>query len=155
MDDTGRFLHPNSILIVLYYYLLKYKKWQGAVVRNIATTHLLDKVAESFGEKCYEVPVGFKYISAKMNETNAIIGGESSGGLTVRGHINGKDGIYAATLLVEMMAVTGKKSQIINEIEHEFGSFYMEERDYSLTHEKKDEILSVSPSGKTSTRYAL
>ena len=111
IDDTGKFLHPNDILVLLYYYLVKYKGWRGAVVRNIATTHLLDKVAESFGEKCYEVPVGFKHISSKMNETNALIGGESSGGLAVRGHIKGKDGIYAATLLVEMLAVIGKNSQ--------------------------------------------
>lgn len=55
-------------------------------MRNICTTHVLDKVAESFVEDCYEVPVGFKHISAKMNETDAVIGGESSGGLTVRGH---------------------------------------------------------------------
>ncbi len=54
-------------------------------MRNICTTHVLDKVAESFVEDCYEVPVGFKHISAKMNETDAVIGGESSGGLTVRG----------------------------------------------------------------------
>ena len=60
------------------------------------------------GETCYEVPVGFKHISAKMAETDALIGGESSGGLTVHGHINGKDGIYAATLLVEMIALSGK-----------------------------------------------
>lgn len=79
-------------------------------MRNICTTHVLDKVAESFVEDCYEVPVGFKHISAKMNETDAVIGGESSGGLTVRGHIRGKDGIYAAMLLVEMIAVTEKSS---------------------------------------------
>ena len=108
VDDTGRFLHPNDILVLLYYYLVKFKGWKGPVVRNIATTHMLDKVAESFGEKCYEVPVGFKHISAKMNEVDAVIGGESSGGLTVRGHIKGKDGVYAAALLVEMIAVTGK-----------------------------------------------
>ncbi|WFR58480.1 phosphoglucomutase/phosphomannomutase family protein [Anaerocolumna sp. AGMB13025] len=144
IDDTGRFLHPNDLLVVLYYYLVKYKGWHGAVVRNIATTHMLDKVAESFGEKCYEVPVGFKYISAKMQETNAIIGGESSGGLTVRGHINGKDGIYAAALLIEMIAVTGKNlSQIIREIEGECGTIYMEERDYKFNQEKKDEIFQT------------
>lgn len=138
IDDKGNFLHPNDILVLLYYYLVKHKGWHGSVVRNIATTHMLDKVAERFGEKCYEVPVGFKYISAKMQETNAIIGGESSGGLTVRGHINGKDGIYAAALLIEMIAVTGKKlSSIMDEIRKECGSIYMEERDYKFTHEKK------------------
>ena len=108
IDDEGHFVHPNQVLVLLYYYLLKYKNWHGPCVRNIATTHLLDRVAEAFGETCYEVPVGFKHISAAMQEHNAVIGGESSGGLTVRGHINGKDGIYAATLLVEMLSVTGK-----------------------------------------------
>ncbi len=139
IDDTGRFLHPNDILVLLYYYLVKYKGWEGPVVRNIATTHMLDKVAERFGQKCYEVPVGFKHISAKMNGVDAIIGGESSGGLTVRGHINGKDGIYAAALLVEMIAATGKKlSEIYKEIEEECGSIFMEERDYKFNQEKKD-----------------
>lgn len=144
IDDTGRFLHPNDILVLLYYYLVKYKGWSGPVVRNLSTTHMLDKVAESFGQKCYEVPVGFKYISAKMAETDAVIGGESSGGLTVRGHINGKDGVYAAALLVEMIAVTGKKlSEIYRMIEEECGSIHMEERDYKFTHEKKEEMMKI------------
>lgn len=141
IDDTGAFLHPNDILVLLYYYLRKYKGWTGPCVRNVATTHMLDRVAESFGEKCYEVPVGFKYISSRMQETNALIGGESSGGLTVRGHINGKDGIYAAALLVEMIAVTGKKlSEIIRDIRQEYGTITMEEHDYSFSPEKKQEI---------------
>lgn len=144
IDDKGNFLHPNEILVLLYYYLVKYKGWSGPVVRNIATTHMLDKVADAFGEKCYEVPVGFKHISAKMQETNAIIGGESSGGLTVRGHINGKDGIYAATLLIEMIAVTGKKlSEIVKDIQDEFGKLYMAERDYKFSQDKKEEIYDT------------
>ena len=144
IDDKGNFLHPNEILVLLYYYLVKFKGWRGPVVRNIATTHMLDKVAETFGEKCYEVPVGFKHISAKMKESSAIIGGESSGGLTVHGHINGKDGIYAAMLLVEMLAVTGKKlSQIMADIYAECGKIYMEERDYKFTQAKKDEMFTT------------
>ena len=144
IDDTGKFLHPNEILILLYYYLIKYKGWKGPVVRNLATTHMLDKIAKDFGETCYEVPVGFKWISAKMNETNALIGGESSGGLTVRGHISGKDGIYAAALLVEMIAVTGRKlSDIYKDIQKEYGEVFMEERDYRFTHEKKEKIQKI------------
>ncbi len=144
IDDKGNFLHPNDILVLLYYYLVKFKGWSGPVVRNIATTHMLDKVAETFGEACYEVPVGFKHISAKMKETGAIIGGESSGGLTVQGHINGKDGIYAAALLVEMLAVTGKKlSQIMEGIRKECGSIHMEERDYKFTQKEKEEMQKI------------
>lgn len=138
IDDKGNFLHPNDILVLLYYYLLKYKGWHGPAVRNICTTHMLDRVAESFGERCYEVPVGFKHISAKMNATDAIIGGESSGGMTVRGHIKGKDGIYASALLVEMIAVTGMKlSEIMDMIRAEYGILALEERDYRFSQEKK------------------
>ena len=88
--------------------------------------------------------MGFKYISAKMAETGAIIGGESSGGLTVAGHINGKDGVYAATLLVEMIAVTGKPlSQLVEEIRGECGEMYMEERSYRFTDEEKARLTDV------------
>ncbi|MDR2024871.1 MAG: phosphoglucomutase/phosphomannomutase family protein [Hungatella sp.] len=141
IDDQGRYLHANNILVMLYYYLLKYKGWRGPVVRSLSTTHVLDRVAESFGQKCYEVPVGFKFVSAKMQETDAIIGGESSGGLTVKGHIHGKDGIYAASLLVEMMAVSGKKlSEIAADIRREYGAIHMTERDYRFTAGEKERI---------------
>lgn len=141
VDENGHFVHPNKVLAILYYYLLKYKGWRGAAVRNLATTQLLDAIAQDFGEKCYEVPVGFKYISAKMEETNALIGGESSGGLTVRGHIKGKDGIYAAALIVELIAATGKHlSEFYAEIENKYGHYTMEERQYTLTDAQKKQL---------------
>lgn len=141
IDDGGRFLHPNDLLVMLYYYLLKYRGWSGPVVRNNSTTHMLDRIAEGFGQKCYEVPVGFKHISAKMIETDAIIGGESSGGLTVRGHIQGKDGIYASALLVEMIAETGRcLSDIYQEITDQFGHTYVRDADYKLSGIRKQQL---------------
>ena len=90
------------------------------------------------------MPVGFKHISSKMIETNAIIGGESSGGLTVKGHIQGKDGVYAASLLVEMIAVTGKSlSEIYEDICNEYGRLYMTERDYKMTQKKKQDLIDI------------
>ncbi|MBE7062814.1 MAG: phosphoglucomutase/phosphomannomutase family protein [Ruminococcaceae bacterium] len=144
IDDRGNFIHPNQILALLYYYLTKYKGWEGDCVRNIATTHLLDRIAESFGKTCHEVPVGFKHISAKMEESDALIGGESSGGLTIRGHIKGKDGIFASALLVEMICVTGKKlSEILEEIYVNYGKREMFETDYSFSNEKKAELQKM------------
>ena len=141
IDNRGRYLHPNDILVLLYYYLVKYKGGKGPVVRNLATTHRLDVIAKKYGQACYEVPVGFKHISAKMTETNAILGGESSGGLTVTGHINGKDGVYAASLLVEMVAVTGKKlSELMEMITEECGNAYMEERAYTFSDTVKRDL---------------
>ena len=138
IDEKGGFLHPNHLLVLLYYYLVKVRGWEGPCVRNNSTTHLLDRVAEGLGQHCYEVPVGFKYVSAKMAETGAIIGGESSGGLSVRGHISGKDGIYAAALLAEMIAVTGKSiTELYREITEQYGALYYREADFRMTPEHK------------------
>lgn len=141
IDEKGNYVPANEVLVLLYHYLLKYKGWKGAAVRNIATTHLLDRVAEKYGEECYEVPVGFKHISSAMDAHDALIGGESSGGLTVRGHISGKDGLYAASLLVEMVSVTNKPlSALVQEIYDEYGEMHMAEYDWALTEENKTEI---------------
>ncbi|MBQ6719575.1 MAG: phosphoglucomutase/phosphomannomutase family protein [Oscillospiraceae bacterium] len=138
IDEFGNYLHANTLLVLMYYYFLKYRNWQGPCVRNNSTTHLLDRVALDFGQECHEVPVGFKYISAKMAETDAIIGGESSGGMAVKGHIQGKDGIYAAALIVEMLAVTGKSvAQLYEEILQRYGQLHYEEIAVSMTDSKK------------------
>ena len=144
IDDKGLFVHPNQLIVLLYYYLVKYRGEKGDCVRNNSTTHLLDRVAEGFGQKCHEVPVGFKYVSAKMTETDAVIGGESSGGLTVRGHISGKDGIYAAALITEMVAVTGKSvSALYDEICTEYGFWAYEDDDIRVKPERKEELKKL------------
>lgn len=141
IDDLGNYLSPNQVLVLLYEYLLTGKGWSGPVVRNLSTTHLLDRVAAAHGEVCHEVPVGFKWISSKMAETDAVIGGESSGGLTVRGHIPGKDGIYAGSLLVEMVARSGKTlSAIYADLVARYGELVMEESSYGYTPARRDEL---------------
>jgi phosphomannomutase len=144
IDEKGRYVTANETLALLYYYLMEYKGWSGAAVRNIATTHLLDRIAQAYGQECIEVPVGFKHISAGMEAHDALIGGESSGGLTVRGHISGKDGLYAASLLVEMISVTGKKlSELLLDLFRRFGELHTAEYDWPLTQELRDEIYTT------------
>ncbi len=144
VDKNGCYIGVNEILCMLYYYLVKYKNWHGPVIRNVATTHMLDKIARSFGEECYEVPVGFKYISSSMDEHNAVLGGESSGGLTVRGHIHGKDSIYAASLFCEMISVMDKSpSEIMASLEAQFGHFEMVEDNLKFYPENRTLIENI------------
>ena len=141
IGKNGRYLNANEILVMLYWYLHEVKGWHGPVVRNLATTHMLDVMAADFGEVCYEVPVGFKHISSKIDEVDAVLGGESSGGLTVRGHIHGKDSIYAASLFVEMVSAVGKApSEIMNELEKKYGHFDMVEDNIVFTAEQKSTV---------------
>lgn len=144
VDSNGRYVTANEILVLLYYYLHEYKGWKGPVVRNLATTHMLDKLAEDLGEKCYEVPVGFKYISSKIDEVDAVLGGESSGGLTVRGHIHGKDSVYAAALFVEMICKTGKTpSELMAELQKKYGTFKMVEKNVRFAPEQREALAKT------------
>jgi phosphomannomutase len=138
IDERGDYVDVNDTLLLLYYYLHQVRGERGGVVRNIATTHLLDRLATRFGEVCVEVPVGFKYISQAMVEHHALLGGESSGGLAIRGHILGKDGILAAAFLTEMIARTGKRiSQLRQEVYDLTGRLYSIEKNVPATPEMK------------------
>jgi phosphomannomutase len=152
VDECGEYVHINDVLLLLYHYLHVTRGWEGAVVRNLATTHLLDRLAAHFGERAIETPVGFKHIIAGMQSHNALLGGESSGGLTIRGHILGKDGIFASALMVEMLARTGRKiSNYLEEIYDITGRLYTVEENVPATSEMKVIIpqrLSEVPVGK-------
>ncbi|HIC89389.1 MAG TPA: glucosamine-1-phosphate N-acetyltransferase, partial [Anaerolineae bacterium] len=138
VDERGEYIPINDILLLLYYYLHEHRGQRGSVVRNIATTHLLDRLAAHFGEQCIEVPVGFKHIAAAMKKHDAVLGGESSGGLTIRGHILGKDGIFASALVVEMLARTGKRiSTLLDEVYDLTGRLYAVEENVPATSEMK------------------
>ncbi|MGH2414274.1 MAG: phosphoglucomutase/phosphomannomutase family protein, partial [Microcystaceae cyanobacterium] len=116
IDEQGNAVTPNTVLLVLALHLLNNKGKTGAIVRNMATTHLLDNLALNYGLECFETPVGFKYIGQKMRETQVLIGGEESGGVSILGHIPEKDGILANLLVVEAIAYEGKPlSQLVEE----------------------------------------
>lgn len=138
VDERGRYVNINDILVLLYWYLHSVQGKRGGVVRNLATTHMLDRLAETFGEACFETPVGFKWIAAAMQEHGALLGGESSGGVTVRGHILGKDGIFAAALIVEMLAKMGKPiSALLEDVWAITGRMYTVEDGVAATAEMR------------------
>ena len=138
VDEAGEYVSVNDLLLLLYWYLHEIRGEKGPVVRNLATTHMLDRLARSFGEVCIQVPVGFKHVAAAMKATRAILGGESSGGLTIRGHILGKDGILSAALIVEMLAKTGERvSELLRKVLSRVGRLHMAEHNLPATPEMK------------------
>jgi phosphomannomutase/molybdopterin-guanine dinucleotide biosynthesis protein A len=138
VDRDGRYVSTNDLLLLLYRYLHEVRGERGGVVRNVATTHLLDRLASHYGETATEVPVGFKHITQGMARGAALLGGESSGGLTIRGHILGKDGIFACALVVEMLAVTGRTiAELLEEVWAVTGRLYSVEAALPATPEMR------------------
>lgn len=97
------YLDENLLFAALYEGLLKQDT--GTAVRSVSTTFLVDKVAKAHGEETIEVPVGFKWVAEKMANQSVLIGGEESGGFTIRGHIREKDGVLTGLLAASLASV--------------------------------------------------
>lgn len=138
IDNTGAYITTNELLLLVYYYLHEVRGERGGITRNLATTHLLDRLAAHLGEPFYEVPVGFKHVAASMKAHHVLLAGESSGGLTIRGHILGKDGIFACALVVEMIARTSRTvAEMLEEIYSRIGHLVSREVNLPATPEMK------------------
>ena len=148
VDKDGAWLTPNQVLALTLYHLKKNRGWTGAVVRSVPTSHQVDAVAELFGVKVHETPVGFKYIGALMESEPIIVGGEESGGLSVKGHVPEKDGILACLLMAELVA-TEKKSlgQVLKQLERQTGEFHTDRLNLELPPEQKEAVLRKFAAG--------
>ncbi len=107
IDADGSFITPNQLIALLFDYLVESRNWGGGVARSVATSHLVDRVAEARGLPVHETPVGFKYIGELINEDKIVIGGEESAGLSIKGHYPEKDGVLACLLAAEAVAARG------------------------------------------------
>ncbi len=145
IDEKGNFISPNEIIVVLLRHLIKNKGAKGSVVKTVAVSRLIDKIAEKYGIKVHETAVGFKWIGQVMRSENVIIGGEESGGLSVLGHIPEKDGIVADLLVLEAMAYENKPLyQIIEDIKNEVDAHFINKRiDLHVTEAVKEKILNI------------
>ncbi|MEY2428017.1 MAG: hypothetical protein QOJ40_902 [Verrucomicrobiota bacterium] len=148
VDKDGTWLTPNQILALTLYHLKKNRGWTGAVVRTVPTSHEVDAVAKLFGVTVHETPVGFKYIGALMESEPIIVGGEESGGLSVKGHVPEKDGILACLLMAELVATERKSlGRILKELEKKIGQFHTDRINVAVAPEKKEALLAHLGSG--------
>src|SRR5437773_3772694 len=148
VDKNGTWLTPNQILALTLYHLKKNRGWTGAVVRTVPTSHQVDAVAELLGVKVHETPVGFKYIGALMESEPIIVGGEESGGLSVKGHVPEKDGILACLLMAELVATERKSlGRILKELEKQIGEFHSDRINLPIRPESKEALLTRLGSG--------
>ncbi len=107
INERGEYVSPNEIIAILLKHLLK-KGLQGAVVKTVGSSLLIDRIAEKLNVPVIETAVGFKHVGEAMRKNKVIIGGEESGGLSIEGHIPEKDGLLANLLILEAMAKSGK-----------------------------------------------
>ena len=108
-DENGQFVNQLRVYGLLAYYLLEVRGLRGAIVKTLSTTGMLNKLGQIYNVPVYETGVGFKYVAPKMLETDALIGGEESGGYAFRGNVPERDGILAGLYMLDLMVRLGKK----------------------------------------------
>ena len=144
IDRDGTYIIPNQVLYLIYHHLIESRGIKGPVARSVATTHMLDRIAVHYGLEIDETPVGFKYIGESMMKKGSILGGEESGGMSIAGHIPEKDGILAAALIAELVAVHKKPViEILKEIEDRFGTLVSARIDIHTSPENKEQVLKI------------
>jgi phosphomannomutase len=139
IDETGRFVDQLQVYALLMIYLFEVRGMGGPVVKTINMTSMAEKLGEEFGAQVFEVPVGFKNIAPKMMETDAVLGGEESGGYAIRGHIAERDGILVGLLFADMIVRLGKPlSQILSDLEKRVGPHAYSRHDIHLQRDTYD-----------------
>jgi phosphomannomutase len=140
IDETGRFINQLQVFALLMLYLFDVRHMVGPVVKTVNMTSMAEKLGAEFGATVYEVPVGFKNVAPKMMETDAVLGGEESGGFAVKGHIPERDGILVGLLFADMMVKLGQPlSRILAGLEKRVGPHAYARHDIHLNRETYDQ----------------
>ncbi len=128
-DENGQFINQLRVYALLAYYLLEIRGERGDIVKTLSTTGMLNKLGELYNVPVHETGVGFKYVAPKMTETNALIGGEESGGYAFRGNVPERDGILAGLYMLDFMVKTGKKpTELLKDLFAKVGGEYFYDR---------------------------
>ena len=142
MDAAGIYHDANTVLGLLFDYLIETRGWDGGVARSVATTHLLDRIATRYDRPVYVTKVGFKYLGEYINNDQVVMVGEESEGFSMKHHLPEKDGILAGVMVAEMVARKGKDlPELIADLFAKVGPVYNRRLNFSLSPEVKDRLL--------------
>jgi len=149
-DENGQFVNQLRVYGLLAYYLLEVRGLRGAIVKTLSTTVMLNKLGQIYNVPVYETGVGFKFVAPKMLETDALIGGEESGGYAFRGNVPERDGILAGLYMLDLMVRLGKKpTELLKLLFAKVGGEYFYDRidrPFSGSHaDRKKMILDANP----------
>ena len=141
IDETGRFVTTLDVFSLLALYLLETKGWRGSLIKGVTASQALNKMGSLYGVDVHEVRVGFKHMGPRMDELNALMAGEESGGFAFRGHVPERDGILSGLFVLEYMAKSGKTvSQLLANLFEKVGPHYYHRRDIEFASSERDRI---------------
>jgi len=140
-DEYGRFVTQLQTFALLTYHLLEVRSERGAIVRSNNTTRMVDRLGEIYDCPVIETPVGFKHLSAKMTESDALIAGEESSGFGFRGHVPERDGVLSGLYMLDCLTQTKQSpSELMAAVQELVGTHEYARVDITMRPEERDEV---------------
>lgn len=125
IDRRGDFIDSHKIFSILLRHLAEDLRMRGEVVKTFSTTQMVDKLAAKHGLPLHVTPIGFKYITELMLRRDVLIGGEESGGISVKGHLPERDGVLNSLFLAQVVAERDRSlGELVEELSAEFGPHF-------------------------------
>jgi phosphomannomutase len=133
IDANGEFVDPHHIFALTLQYLVEARGWRGKIVKSLSTTRMIDRLAKKYDLPLVETPVGFNHIADHMLKGDVLIGGEESGGLSIKGHIPEGDGILMGLLMLEIISAAGAPlHELVGALQADVGPARYARRDVPL-----------------------
>lgn len=137
IDARGNFIDPHHVLALTLRYLVEVKEQRGDIVKTISTTMMVDALAKKHNLKLHVTPVGFNHIADLMMHGDVLVGGEESGGISLRGHIPEGDGILMGLMILEIMAhYKTPLHEIVANLQANYGPAHYARIDVQVDHQR-------------------
>lgn len=134
------YVDESLLFAAIYDYVLETRR--GPAIRTVSTSSIVDRIASAHGQAVIETPVGFKWVAAAMREHDALMGGEESGGFSIRGHVREKDGVLTALLTAAMCAVE-PIDQRIDRLLAEHGEIVQDKTGVPCPDARKSDVIAA------------
>ncbi len=144
VDHLGNFVDPHTIIALTLRHMVENRGLRGAVIKTVSTSEMVARLARRYNLPLYETPIGFNYICDHMLKEDVLIGGEESGGISIKGHIPEGDGILMGLLLVEIVAYNGKSlRELVADLQRTVGPFCYDRNDLQTKPFVKSELVGA------------
>lgn len=133
VDERGRFVTPHQAVPLIMEHLVRNRDEHGRVVATFSSSACVRRQALRLGCEFTAVPMGFNRIYSEFVEGDVIMGADEFGGISFPSHLVERDGLLSALMMVEYLAMSGKKvSELVGKLQEEVGVMHYIRRDIHL-----------------------
>jgi len=133
VDDTGTLFGEEYTQATVFDFILSKKS--GATATNLSSSRVADDISKKYNQVCHRSAVGEINVVKKMQEVDAVVGGEGSGGIIVPDLHYGRDALVGIACVLQHLAESNLSS---SELRATYPDYFMSKSKIQLDELGKD-----------------